>query len=321
MSQYNSNHVGVDVSKDFLDAHRLRDDTARRFANDAGGIRELRRWAGPQVTGVVYEPSGPYHRGLENALIDAGMTALKANPRRAREFARACGLLAKTDRADAACLARMGAALPLRPVKPRSKQQRELAELILVRDGMVSDRVAQSNRVLQLQFATGKRIQQQNLRQLERQIEKLDQRIAELAQDDPDMAHHLQLLTSIPGIGMQTAVTLVTDMPELGQLDPKTAGSLAGLAPVARDSGTRSRQRHIQGGRARVRRSLYMAALSAIRHAPPLKAKYQRLVKAGKPRKVAIVAIMRNLIVLANHLIAENRTWAPEPPRNAACTA
>ena len=135
------------------------------------------------------------------------------------------------------------------------------------------------------------------------------------------MALGLALLTSIPGIGMLTAVILLTDMPELGQLDLKAAGSLAGLAPMARDSGTRSWQRHIQGGRPRVRRCLYMTALSAFRHAPPLQVKYQRLVNAGKPRKVAIAAIIHNLIVLANNLLAENRPWSPEPPRAAACVS
>ncbi len=321
MSEYNPDLVGVDVSKDFLDAHRLRDGVAKRYANDPGGIRALLRWIGPQVRGVVYEPSGPYHRGLEQALLNAGMTALKANPRRAREFARAAGRLAKTDRADAECLARMGAALPLRPVKPRSKQQQELAELTLLRDSLVRQHVAEINRSRQLQFAYAKRVQQQCIRHLARKIAQLDRRIAELAQADPDMAHGLALLTSIPGIGHQNAVILLTDMPELGQLSPKAVGSLAGLAPVARDSGLRSGQRHIQGGRPRVRRSLYMAALSAIRCAPPLKIKYQRMRNAGKPPKVAIVAIMRNLAVLANHLLAENRPWSPEPPRRAACAS
>ena len=229
--------------------------------------------------------------------------------------------MAKTDRADAKSLAQMGVALPLRKVKPRSKAQRELAELSLLRDGLVRERVAEANRAQQLQFARAKRIHQQHIRQLERRIAQLDQRIMELVQADPGMARGLEVLTSIPGIGMQTAVILMIDMPELGQLDAKAAASLAGLAPVARDSGTRSRQRHIQGGRARVRRSLYMAALSAIRHAPQLKVKYQRLVNAGKPGKVAMVAVMRNLIVLANHLIAEDRPWSPEPPRKAACAS
>ena len=307
--------IGVDISKDHLDAHRMSDGAIRRFTNDTVGHRAFMGWLGQTETAhdmrVVYEPTGPYHRAFERRLDVAGAALVKVNPRQARRFAEATGKLAKTDRMDAAMLARMGALLELEARPVRSPILNDLKDLHMAREALVKNRTAARNRAKNLTLAVLKRHNTEQLRQIERQMIAIEKAIMLLIKDNPDLAGRFDILVSIPGVSAVTAFALLIDMPELGTLDQGQAASLAGLAPVARQSGAWTGRAFIRGGRANVRQALYMPALVAMRFNPDLKAKYDQLKAAGKPPKLAITAIMRKLIVLANTLLRQRRKWVP----------
>lgn len=211
-------------------------------------------------------------------------------------------------------LARLGALLKPEVRTPKSQVLDELAELVAARRGLMRDRTACLNRAKNHRMAVLKRQAAQRLKQIDSQVAAVDRLCRELIAADTALADRLAILLSIPGIGEATAVAMLADMPELGQLAPKQAASLAGLAPVARESGTWRGKSFIRGGRAHLRQALYMPALVAMRFNEPLRAKYQALIAAGKPPKVAITAIMRKLIVLANALLHDGRKWAPTAP-------
>ena len=310
MEKNTPNTVGVDVSKAHLDAHRLRDGEAARFGNDAAGFRQLAHWIG-SADCVIYEATGRYHRDFEEALVEAGLPLARANPLRARRFAQSMGRNAKTDRVDASVLARMGAALDLRPTERPSRAQRDLADLTVAREALVADRVAALNHRDSQRMELLRQQCRRRLAQIERQLAAVDAAIARTLAEDEGLARRARLLASIPGVGPVTAAGLLATMPELGSLDAKAAASLAGLAPMARESGQWQGKRFIQGGRAPVRRLLYMAAVTATRHNPDLARKYSELVGRGKPPKVALVAVMRKLLLLANALLRQNRLWTP----------
>lgn len=303
--------IGIDISKDHLDAHRLPEGDRRRFDNTPRGHKALIAWIGAVPTRVVYEPTGPYHRKLEAALDLAGMPIVKVNPRQARRFAEATGQLAKTDGLDAAMLARMGAILVLEPRPVRGATLNDLKDLHLAREALVKDRTAAKNRAKSISLALLKRHNEARLRQIEQQIEAVDAAIRALIASDEILARRFAILRSVPGIADVTAAMLVTEMPELGSLDAKQIASLAGLAPMARQSGQWKGKAFVQGGRRQVRQALYMPALVAMRFNPDLKAKYEQLLAAGKARKQAITAVMRKLVVLANALLKDGRSWQP----------
>jgi transposase len=305
--------IGIDISKATLDVHLYPAGIDRQFANSAKGHEALLTWIGQwRIERIAYEATATYHRALELALTDR--PCVKLNPERARRFAQATGTLAKTDRIDAAMLARMAATLqpPVRPA--RSVQQGQLAELINARDGLVRDRTALKNREKNLTILLLKRQCRHRLDQIDRHIQSLDAAISQTIIADPQLARRHQILTSIQGLGTLTANQLIATIPELGSLDNKQAASLAGLAPVARQSGLWKGKSFIRGGRANVRQALYMPALVAARFNPDLKAKYRQLIAAGKPAKVAITAVMRKLIVTANALLKADRMWVKTLP-------
>ena len=310
--------VGVDVSKAHLDAHLAPEGRAARFPNTADGIRRLVRWIGDAPVGrVAYEPTGRWHRPLEAALLRAGLPAATANPLRARRFAEASGQQAKTDPVDAAMLAAMAAALPLRPAEAADPALAELRELVLAREQLVKDRTAAQNRLSQATLARLRTEFRRRLKHVRRQIKAIDAAIREALAADPALARRAEVLCSVPGISQATAACLVAELPELGSLGHKAIACLVGLAPFANQSGARDGKRHIRGGRARPRTALYMPAMVAVRHNPGLKAKYDRLRAAGKPHKVALTAVMRSLLELANALLAQDRLWTEKPPRAA----
>lgn len=183
----------------------------------------------------------------------------------------------------------------------------------MAREALVKDRTAARNRSKNISLALLKKLNTERLKQIERQLKAIEATIVTLIQADPELHQRFNILTSIPGVSTITAFTLIIDMPEPGALDAGQAASLAGLAPIARQSGHWTGRAFIRGGRANVRQALYMPALVALRFNPDLKAKYQKLRTAGKPAKIAITAIMRNLIVLANALITKRRNWTPKP--------
>lgn len=304
--------VGVDVSKAHLDAHELPSGRAERFDNNAVGITKLSRWISPDLDCLVYESTGVWHRALEEAL--AGTLPLACvNAARARRFAQALGQEAKTDAVDAKVLAWMGAAMDLRRVEPRSQARRDLAELKTARDALTRDRTAVLHRRDQARHSLVKRQLKLRLEQIERQIKALNAEIGKLIAADDKLSRRSEILTSIPGVAEVTAAALIAEMPELGLIDAKAAASLAGLAPVTRESGKWKGRSFIRGGRARARRALYMSALTAITYNPDMARKYQDLRARGKPAKVALTAIMRKLIVLANALLEQDRLWSPRP--------
>ena len=301
--------IGIDISKPILDAFRLTTGEHRQFPNDKPGCLALIRWIGKEPVRVVFEPTGPYHRLLEQSLTRDGITLVKVNPRYARRFAEATGELAKTDRIDATLLARMAAVLDLQARPARSEIHHDLRELSVARQALVKDRVAARNREQVAENAIIRRQLKARLDQIDRQIGEIEKAMGCIIEHDKTLQRRREILSSIPGIGPVTAMAIIVEMPELGEMDGKQAASLAGLAPITRESGGWKGRSRIQGGRASFRSSLYMPALVAMRINPDLQRKYQALKDAGKPSKVAITAIMRKLIVLANALIRDNRKW------------
>ena len=305
--------VGVDIAKDTLDVHLHPAGRVRRFANSAKGCADLIAWLGGFVIArVAFEPTGAYHRAFERCLAAAGLPLVKVNPRQARRFAEAIGRHAKTDAVDAAMLARFAALLepPLRPVVSAALDA--MKELHSARRALVKDRVAARNRSHTHRSALLKRQARARFAQIDRQIAAIDTALhAELAAD-PALQGRFDILVSIPGVGEATAFAMLVEMPELGALEHKCAASLAGLAPMARDSGQHRGKRFIRGGRAPLRQALYMPALVAVRFDAAMKTKYEALLAAGKPPKVALIAIMRKLLILANALIRDGRTWSPK---------
>ncbi len=307
-------NVGVDICKATLDVYLHPAGIARQFANTAKGIAALIGWlSGHEIARVVFEPTGPYHHGFERRLGDHGLPLAKVNPRQARRFAEVIGAHAKTDAVDAAMLARMGALLepPSRPIA--SEALDAMKELHVARHALVKDRTAARNRDHVCRSRLLKRHAAQRLAQIDRQIAAIDAELKARLSRAPDLAARFGVLVSIPGIGDITAIAMLIDMPELGTLDNKQVASLAGLAPIARDSGQHRGKRHIRGGRAQLRQALYTPALVATRFNPDMKAKYNALVAAGKPPKVAITAVMRKLVILANTLLRAGRNWTPKP--------
>lgn len=303
--------IGIDIAKDTLDAYRQSDGQRLQVRNDRDGHRALLRWIGRSAELlVVFEATGVYHRDLELTLGARGLPFAKVNPRQARRFAQATGRLAKTDRVDAAMLARMGAVLALAPQAPRQQSFYDLRELLAARRALIKDRTAAKIRRSTARLALIRRQLDARLKRVDDDLERIDAELAALANMDAGLAERLAILRSIPGVGDVTAIALIVDMPELGELEGKQAASLAGLAPVARQSGKWQGKERIQGGRAALRQALYFPAIAAARFNPDLKRKYEELIAAGKEKKVALTAIMRKIIVMANALIRDGRRWA-----------
>ena len=312
MTNHTPNTVGVDISKAHLDAHQLPSGRTAQFTNDAAGFEALAAWIGPEADCLAYESTGPWHRAFEEALAET-LPLSRVNAKRARRFAQALGEHAKTDAVDARVLAMMGAAFDLRRVNLASPTRRDLDEPRTARDALVKDRTAALNRNKHARHKLLKRQLRNRLVHIDRQITALDAEVAKLIADDKVLARKAEVLTSVPGIGSVTAAGLLSKMPELGTIDGKAAASLAGLAPMTRESGTWKGRSFIRGGRARPRRLLYMASVSAIRHNPDFVRKYRELRERGKPPKVALTAIMRKMPVLANTLLGHDRLWSPDP--------
>ena len=311
-------NVGIDVSKDWLDAHVLPAEKRLRVANDPAGIRHLKRWLSRHdVVLVVIEATGKWHRQLHRSLVASAIPVAVVDPFRVRMFAKAQGILAKTDQLDARVLALFAALMepPRRPIAPEALQ--ELAELVVARASAVDAETALKN---QFSAAGGKFLKRDLGRRIARagkDIEVLEREILERIKADPQLARRYAILTSIAGIGFVTAATLIACLAELGNLSPKQIGMLAGLAPIADQSGERNGVRVVRGGRAGLRRILYLAAGSAARFNADMKAFYARLTGSGKPKKVARIAVARKLVILANTLIKQDRTWQPHAPKYA----
>jgi transposase len=304
--------AGIDVSKTQLD-WATEQGAEAPVANDAPGITALVAACQARgVTLVVVEATGVYHTPVATALAAAGVPVAVVNPRQVRDFARSTGQLAKTDRLDAAVLVRFAAAVrpDARPLPDDATQT--LAALVERRQQLVAMRVQEQNRRGVAPRAVRAGIDQ-HLRWLEAAITAADKDLDQWLQTSPCWRAHEDLLRSIPGVGPQLARTLLAHVPELGTLTRREVASLVGVAPHARESGTWRGPRSCWGGRARVRAVLYMAAVTASRCNPVLRAVYQRLLAAGKATKVALVAVMRRLLVLCNHLLKTGQRWQAPP--------
>jgi transposase len=260
------------------------------------------------------EATGKYHRAAHRSLHAAGVAVSLVDPLRARLFAKACGYLAKTDRMDARLLALMGEALEPAALPPPSEALLSLQELVNARTAATAERTALTNRRSAAQTAFLRAELGRRLRTVKGHLERLDAEIGERIQAEPVLARRYAILTSIPGVGAVTAAVLIANFAELGACSGKQAAMLAGVAPVACESGERIGHRAIKGGRISIRNAIYMAALSAASHNASLTAFAKHLRTAGKPAKVVLVAVMRKLIVLANTLINQNRLWSPIAP-------
>ena len=305
-----NNTISIDVSKDTLDVHRLADGQHKQFLNSKTGHVHLIKWIELQPDPlVIFEATGAYHRLLERKLGNRLIRFVKVNPKQARRFAQASGKLAKTDRVDCEMLAKMGAALQLVPKPLTAEILYDLRDLLCARRALIKDRTAAKARNATVTHALLKGQLAKRLRHIECDIAKIDTAMLALANQDRQMRERLDILSSIPGIGVTTALMILVDMPEIGGLDGKQVASLAGLAPMSQSSGKWQGKARIQGGRPNLRHAIFMPALVAIRHNADMKAKYNQLIAVGKEKKVAITAVMRKLLVLANALLRDQRKW------------
>ena len=302
--------IGIDISKAFLDVATYPDGEILQFSNDKSGLKALVKCLkGRAVSLVVFEATGSYHKALETALDQAGVAFAKVNPLRARRFAQATGQLAKTDRADALSLARYAAVI--RPSATRVKPQNleVLHEMVMARLALKKESAATKTRLKTMKNSFLIKKFQGKLRLVEKDVADIDAECFKLVKEDHDLSRRFDILSSVPGLGQVSIMTMLTEMPELGSMDKRQAAALAGLAPITRQSGTWTGKSFTGGGRSILRKALYMPALVAARFNKYLKAKYDDLIRRGKPAKIALTAIMRNIIVIANALIRDNRLW------------
>ncbi len=318
MSEHSASHdvgVGIDVCKEWLDIHILPAGSVLRFSNTKKGHKQLLSALKPLgVRIAVVEATGKYHRGVHRFLHDGGLSVAVVNPLRARLFAELLGALAKTDAVDARMLAAFGLMAQLAATPPLPEAIENLSEIVRNREAAIAAATALGNQLATAAVPGVERQIEHQIRSAKAAAGALEALAVQAIEADSALARRFAILVSIPGVGAVTACTLIANMPELGSLNAKQAGLLAGLAPLACDSGKRNGQRRIRGGRQAVRNGVYMAALSAVRFNPHLKRFYERLVAAGKVKKLALTAVMRKLIVLANELIKEDRLWSPEKP-------
>lgn len=305
--------VGIDVSKDHLDVACRPGGEASRHPNDPAGIAALvARLADLRPALVVLEATGGLEVPLAVALHAAGLAVAVVNPLRARDFARAIGLMAKTDARDAAALAHFAEAVRPAPWAPPEAAVRRLDELVTRRRQLVTMRAAEQTRLDAAPAGSVRRSIEALIDHLTAQVEALDRELAGLIAGDAGLRAKDRLLRGVPGVGEVTARTLLAALPELGSTDPRRLASLAGLAPQARDSGRHVGRRHIGGGRAEVRRALFLAAMSAVRFNPVLRRFYARLVGAGKAKMVALVASARKLLTILNAIVRDATPWDPD---------
>jgi transposase len=307
--------AGIDVSKARLDVFVLPQRIRLGFANGPRGISALRRQLGRHGVGrVVMEATGGLEYPAARALSDAGLQVARVQPGRVRGYRSFLGKRAKSDALDAELIARFALAMPAEDIRAIPSRNAEAIRSLSARRRQLVELLVQEKTRLKMTrddaVLESLRIVIQSLVSERRRIEAA---LAEAIAQDETAKKRCALLRSIPGCGPVVASVLVTDLPELGALNRHQVASLAGLAPHPQRSGTSLKGDHIGGGRACVRTALYMAAVSAIRCNPPFKASYQRLRQAGKPPKVAIIAIARKLVVLANAVVKSNQPWKPEP--------
>ena len=302
--------AGIDVAKNKLDVHVRPSGAAFAVSRDHAGLAELvDKLKGLAPSLVVLEATGGFERVVATALAGAQMPLVVVNPRQIRDFARASGRLAKTDAIDAEVIARFGEAMRPEPRPILSEEAQVLDEMIGRRRQIIDMIVAENARK---RAASHKRIIREierHLAYLQKLLDELDRDLDETIRSSPAWREAEDLITSVPGVAKRTARTLIAELPELGRLSRRQIASLVGVAPLNRDSGKMRGKRVIKGGRGQVRSALYMAAVSAARCNPALHPVYRRLRGAGKPAKLALIAIARRLLVILNAIVRDQIPW------------
>ena len=302
--------VGIDIAKYQFDLHLLPEDRTAHYRNNPQGITDCCRFlARLQPEAIVLEATGGYEQALTIELQAAGLPVIVVNPRRVRHYARAMGLIAKTDAIDARVLAEFATSPRLSRRELPDASARQRMAWVARRDQLVQSHVAEANR---LEHATDPLVVKslrQMLTLLEKQIAMIDRKLAEHIAADPQLQRKAEIIDSIPGLGLITATVLVTRLPELGRVNRHQIAALVGVAPINRDSGQYRGKRMTGGGRLRIRSALYMPMLAVIRCNPPMRAFYLRLLAAGKSKMTAIVAAMRKLLTILNTMIQRNQLW------------
>lgn len=306
------NCIGIDVAKQYFDLHCLKTGQDRHMDNTADGIRQcvaLCNEIRPQL--IVMEATGGYELTLAGTLQAEGFAVAVVNPRCIRDFAKAAGQIAKTDKLDARIIAQFAATLEPMPTEQINDNTQKLKALVARRNQLVGLHTAESNR---LEHADIRDIQHSIatvIRTIEAQMRAIDRQIDSHIRNMPQLQQRAQTIDSAPGIGPTTANMLVTELPELGQLNRRQIAALVGVAPIARDSGAFRGKRMTGGGRKHIRSRLFMPTLVAVRHNPVLKTYYTRLLNSGKCKMVALVASMRKLICILNTMVRNNQKWNP----------
>jgi transposase len=303
--------VGIDVAKDSLE---VATSAMERWecSNDPKGQRALRdRLSGGDVQLIVVEATGGYELALVGRLAQAQLPVVVVNPRQVRQFARALGKLAKTDRIDAAVLVQFGQqAAP--EVRPLADAQTQLLDALLTRRQQLLEMIQAERNRLEHAIGPVRTDIRETIAFLVKRLKQTDRDLDDQLRQSPVWREQEQLLKAIPGVGRQMLLTVLATLPELGRIPRKQLAALVGVAPYNCDSGTLRGRRHCWGGRAQTRRVLYMAALSATRCNPQIRPFYQRLLATGKPKKVALVACMHKLLLIMNAMVRDNTVWNPQ---------
>ncbi len=305
--------VGIDVAKAHVDVYDTITETHRQFENQPEGVIQCTDYLvtlNPEL--IVLESTGGYETSLAVALQSARLPVAVVNPRRVRDFGRAVGRLAKTDRIDAMLLANYAATMkpPERPM--RDRKSRLMKALVARRHQLLKMRTAEGNRREHSHDKVIARSITAVIKMFDRELKKIEQQLQALVSASKELSQRVQTLTSIPGIGVITATMLVTEVPELGHLNRRQIAALIGVAPINRDSGSFRGKRMTGGGRRNVRSRLFMPTLVACHHNPVMKAFYQRLLEQGKSKMTALVAAMRKMLTIINTIFTKNEHWNPK---------
>jgi transposase len=303
-------NIGIDVSKGHFDLVVHETKVHQQFAITTSDLHKATAWIKKQNPKlIVLEATGGYEHTLVAELISARLPVAVINPRHIRDFAKATGKLAKTDKADATVIAHYASAIAPEVSVVLSEQQQELKALVVRRRQLVALRASEKNHKEHVRHTEILRSIDQVIEKLTAEIKTIEQMITDLIHNDPDMQEKINRLTTVPGIGKTTAALLISDLPELGQLNRREIAALVGVAPINRDSGQFKGKRMTGSGRGNVRKGLFMAMLAVVQFNPRLKVFYQNLVVAGKAKMVALVATMRKLVIVLNSMLKNNESW------------
>ena len=309
MTTSSETYVGIDVSKDRLDVAVLGEKQEKQVCNSQAGIKELvQRMQELQPELIVVEATGGYQRAVVEALFLAGLAVAVVNPARVRQFARACGLLAKTDKLDAQVLAVFGQRVQPKLYEGKSEAEKQLSALLVRRKQLEEMLKAEQKRLRTISPSLRGSVERM-IAILKEEKKRLEEQIRELMNEQKAWQEQREILTSAPGVGMVTTATLLADLPELGKMDRKKIAALVGVAPMNFDSGKKRGYRKTKGGRTDVRSVLYMSTLVATRYNPVIQAQYQHLLKRGKEKKVALTACMRKFLTILNAMLRDHQPF------------